>query len=131
MTTLIFRPKPNAQVELNERYRKFQFGNGYQQRQKEGVNPFHYNVSVVFQFSETGRLTIANADADNANTYPVFSEWTTFFADHGYTTPFEFDCPGIGKKTFIINSCSASHISGDLWEVSVEMETFNLASALP
>ena len=114
MATLTYTPLAGTQPQPIEQYRKFQF-EGYQQRQKEGINSWKHTVNVSFPFSKNGKL----------NEYPLLAEGMAFFYAQGSTIPFTFDCPGIGEKTWVCNKFSPSHIDGDLWHISADLETWN------
>ena len=49
METLPYCPKPNYNVENEPRVKKMGFGDGYQQRRSDGLNPLLRKFSVTFK----------------------------------------------------------------------------------
>lgn len=49
METLPYCPKPNYSVESEPRVKKMGFGDGYQQRRSDGLNPLLRKFSVTFK----------------------------------------------------------------------------------
>ncbi|QIM65274.1 phage tail protein [Frederiksenia canicola] len=85
LQTLPFCPQPNYATESEPRRKVNQFGDGYQQRIADGLNPLQRKFSLTFKLKLEQAVTLDQ-----------------FFANHGGVKAFHFRDKASGKLVKVV-----------------------------
>jgi phage-related protein len=101
---------------LQQKHRRYQFEDGYEQRTIQGVNPWKLEVSANF--------LVQGFEDEPTSPYVTLRD---FLIQVGQTVPFEFELPGYGTYDMIVTAAPRQRSLGwGAWEFGVQMETWNV-----
>lgn len=106
-------PHQELQLSQSQRYKQFQFGDGYQQRSPETVNPNRVSVSLKWRLRDEALESLRN-----------------FLETVGQTVPFLFNCPGVGLDAWVCDRYSQIHLGADAWEVQADFQRWYSAGRI-